>query len=192
VASLVVLVVAPRLASAYGKGRVAAVAALIAGCVTPTMVTLRILGVLPPGGTKALLSILCVAVFIGYSAIIIGFVMVGAMIADITDEHELRTGARQEGLLFAAMTLIAKAASGLAPLVAGVVIHLADFPKNARPGEVDPIAIRNLGIFAAVFTLSVGVLATLAYSRYRLTRQGHGEILVKLGRPAGLRPDTTG
>ncbi len=181
-ASLVVLVVAPRLASRFGKGRVAAIAALISGSVTPAMVGLKILGVLPPPGDRALLELLCVAVFVGYSAIIVGFVMVGAMIADITDEHELRTGARQEGLLFAAMTLISKAASGLAPLMAGIVIHFADFPENARPGEVDPIAVRNLGVFAAVFVLAVGVLATLAYSRYRLTRNGHHEILRRLGR----------
>jgi Na+/melibiose symporter-like transporter len=189
VASLVVLVVAPRLSSRFGKGRVAATAALIAGCVTPAMVTLKLLGVLPPNGDPALLRLLCVAVFVGYSSIIIGFVMVGAMIADITDEHELRTGARQEGLLFAAMTLIAKAASGLAPLIAGTVIHLAGFPENARPGEVDPSAIRSLGIFAAAFGLLVGLLATIAYSRYRLTRRGHSEILERLKRAASSPPD---
>ena len=181
-ASLIVLAAAPRLASRFGKGRVATLAALIAGCVTPTMVALKIVGVLPPAGDPALLKLLCVAVFIGYSAVIVGFVMIGAMIADITDEHELRTGARQEGLLFAAMTLIAKAASGLAPLLAGIVIHLADFPEDARPGAVDPTAIRNLGVFAATFTLVVSILATLAYSRYRLTREGHNEILARLRR----------
>ena len=51
--------------------------------------------------------------------------------ADVTDEHELRTGSRQEGLLFAALMLIAKAASGLGPLVGGLVLKIAHFPENA-------------------------------------------------------------
>jgi glycoside/pentoside/hexuronide:cation symporter, GPH family len=182
VASLLVMSVAPRLASRYGKGRVAMSAALLGGMVTPLMVTLRLLGLLPPSGTRELIGVLCVAVFIGYSAIITGFIMVGAMIADVTDEHELRTGARQEGLLFAAMTLIAKAASGLAPLVAGLVIKLSGFPENARAGAVAPEVIRNLGVFVALFGLGIGVLASLAYARYQLTRVEHDKIVQALGR----------
>jgi glycoside/pentoside/hexuronide:cation symporter, GPH family len=181
-ASLTVLTFAPRLASRFGKGRVARTAALVAGLVTPTMVTLKILGVLPEAGSTALLRILCVTVFIGYGAIIVGFVMVGAMIADVTDEHELRTGARQEGLLFAAMTFIAKAASGLAPLVAGIVIKLSGFPDDAKPGAVAPETIQSLGVFAAIFAFAVGVAATLAYGRYRLTREVHRGIVVDLER----------
>jgi GPH family glycoside/pentoside/hexuronide:cation symporter len=179
-ASLIVLNVAPRLASRFGKGRVAVTAALVAGCVTPTMVVLKLLGALPDGGTSGLLRVLCVAVFIGYSAIIVGFVMVGAMIADVTDEHELRTGARQEGLLYAAMTFIAKSASGLAPLLAGTVIKLSGFPENAKPGMVDPNIVRNLGIFVALFGFAVGLLSSFVYSRFRMTREGHREILAKL------------
>jgi Na+/melibiose symporter-like transporter len=180
VASIFVLVGSPRLAGRFGKGRVAMASAALAGCMTPTMVGLRVLGVLPPAGSKELLGILCGAVFFGYGAIMTGLVMVGSMIADVTDEHELAHGSRQEGLLFAAMTLIAKAASGLAPLLSGLVIKLSGFPDDARPDTVDPAVVRNMGIFVAVFLIGVGVLGVLAYSRYRLTRAGHSKILGEL------------
>jgi GPH family glycoside/pentoside/hexuronide:cation symporter len=187
-ASIVVMIAAPKLAGRFGKGRVAVGAALLSSSVNPLMVLLRLLDVLPPSGDPALLRILCVAVFFGYSGIITGFVMVGAMIADVTDEHQLRVGSRQEGLLFSAGTLVAKAASGLAPLLAGVVIKLAGFPDQARLGQVDPETVRRLGIFVALFGLALGLLAAMAYARYRLTRQEHASILDALHTRAAKAP----
>jgi GPH family glycoside/pentoside/hexuronide:cation symporter len=188
VASIVVMIAAPKLAARFGKGRVAVGAALLSSSVNPLMIALRFVDVLPPSGDPALLRILCVAVFFGYSGIITGFIMVGAMIADVTDEHELRVGSRQEGLLFSAGTLVAKAASGLAPLLAGIVIKLAGFPDQARLGSVDPQAVRRLGIFVALFGLALGLLAALAYARYRLTRQEHASILDALRTRAASAP----
>jgi GPH family glycoside/pentoside/hexuronide:cation symporter len=185
-ASFVVLGAAPGLAGRFGKGPVAMTAALVAGAITPAMVVFKLAGWLPPAGSSALLGVLCISVFVSYSSLIIGTVMVGAMIADITDEHELRTGARQEGLLFAAMMLISKAASGLAPLVAGIVIKLSGFPDDAKPGTVDPSVIVSLGVFAAVFALVIGVLTTIAYARYGLTRQGHAKIVAELNERRGV------
>ena len=38
-----------------------------------------------------------------------GLVSAGAMLADISDEHELRTGRRQEGIFFGALSFSGKA-----------------------------------------------------------------------------------
>lgn len=182
VASIAVLLSAPNLASRFGKGPVAAASAAVTAGVTPVLVVLKVAGMLPPSGTPALLRVLSVGAFFGYAATILGFVMIGAMIADVTDEHDLRTGVRQEGLLYSAMTLITKAASGLGPLVAGVVIHLTGFPENARPGQVDPATVRHLGLFVAGATLVLGAITAVVYRRYRITRFDHDAILEKLRR----------
>lgn len=180
VASMTVLTGGPVLARRFGKGRVAVVTAVISGLLTPLLVGLRLLGILPDAGSPALLRVLAVAVFFGYSSIILAFVMIGAMIADVTDEHDLRTGARQEGLLYSAMTLITKAASGLGPLVAGVILHLTGFPENARPTTVDPAVVRHLGMFVAAITLVLGIVTATLYRRYRITRLEHDAIVRKL------------
>jgi hypothetical protein len=66
------------------------------------------------------------------------------MIANVTDEHELRVGVRQEGLLFSANMFVTKSASGLSP-PGRACRQVASFPKNAQPATVDPTAVRHLG-----------------------------------------------
>jgi Na+/melibiose symporter-like transporter len=144
------------------------------------MVALRILGVLPPSGSKQLLSILSCTVFLGYSGIIMATAMIGAMIADTTDEHELRTGRRQEGLLFSANTLIAKTSTGFGSLVAGALVFVVGFPDRATPDNVDPGVVTRLGAFAALVNLSLGIVGVLLIRRYVLSRQRHTEILSQL------------
>ena len=122
------------------------------------------------------------ASFVSYTAMIISMIMVGSMIADVTDEHELRTGARQEGLLFSANALIAKASSGLGVLVSGLVIKLAAFPANATTSSVDPQVVHNLGLFTALITLLFGVGMVLGFLPHRLTRERHDAIIEELQR----------
>lgn len=179
-ASLTVLAAAPALANRFGKGRVAVATAAVTAVLTPLLVVLKLAGMLPQSGSPALLRVLTVAVFIGYSSLILAFVMIGAMIADVTDEHDLRTGVRQEGLLYSALTLITKAASGLGPLVAGIVLHLTGFPENARPGTVAPDTVRHLGMFVAAVTFVLGIVTAVLYRRYRITRLDHDSIVRKL------------
>lgn len=176
VASMGVLVFAPRLAARYGKRQVGIVAGLLIGLGTPVTVSLKLLDVLPPNGSQQLLLIQCVAVFVTYSGIILGMALVGSMVADVTDEHELRTGKRQEGLLFSATAFLAKAASGVGVLGAGAVVKIAKLPVNARPDEVAPGVIQSLGVLALVIVASFAAGTAFFFSRYRLSRERHREI----------------
>jgi hypothetical protein len=111
-ASFTVLALARRLVARLGKRGAAMLGAALPATLLPLAVSLRLFDVLPPNGHPALLQILRVNVFFVYSGLILAMAMVGAMIADVTDEHELSTGARQEGLLFSASAFLSKAASG--------------------------------------------------------------------------------
>ena len=83
-------------------------------------IVLRLLGWFPDNDAPQLGYILAGIAFIQGIGISFGTVTVGSMIADILDEQELKTGRRQEGMFFSALSFSAKATSGLGGLIAGV------------------------------------------------------------------------
>ena len=105
---LVVLGAARPLARRMGKRRLGMYSMLLFALCEPIAMTLRLVGWLPANDNPALLPILCVFWFVGYTGIIMAMTIWGTMIADVADEYELRTGARQEGLLYSAGTFFAK------------------------------------------------------------------------------------
>ncbi|MEE8556987.1 MAG: MFS transporter, partial [Myxococcota bacterium] len=110
-------------------------------------------------------------------------VTAGSMMADITDEQELVTGVRQEGILFGALAFAGKSASGIGHQVAGFGIDLIGFPTNAVPGEVPLDIIRNLGILYGPGLLVLGLISFVFLARYRLDHKRVAEIQEELGRP---------
>jgi glycoside/pentoside/hexuronide:cation symporter, GPH family len=166
----------------YGSRQVGMGCAVIMATVNPLMVVLRMLGLMPAAGSSALFLILAVAAFIGYAGVIMSMTVVGKMIADITDEHELATGKRQEGLLFSASIFMQKAASGIGTLVSGILIKAAQFPENAAAAKVEPQIVLNLGIGAALGGVVFGGLIYYFYSRFKLNQARHAEIVAELAR----------
>jgi len=73
-------------------------------------------------------------------------ISVQTVLADIVDEHELATGKRQEGVMFAAAFFSAKFISGFGYLVAGPFLDLIGLEAGAQPGEVSNQVIWGLGL----------------------------------------------
>ena len=135
------------------------------------IVNLRFLGVLPENGDPLLLIILvCAGVFAAAVAVVQG--IIGAsIVADTLDDHELRTGLRQEAMFFAGLSFSGKAISGLGIVLGGFIIAMIDFPSGVMPSQIPEDKIFMLG-------LSVGVLVPLFHlipisliSRYKITRE---------------------
>ncbi len=178
--SVLALAVTGPLAGWLGKKRLILATAAAAPLILSTLVFVRLAGLLPGSGEPILVWVVGGAIGVSYTALIIAMTMVGSMIADVTDEYELRMGSRQEGLLFSANALITKASSGLGVLVSGVVIKLAAFPAGATLGSVEPQVVERLGLFSALVTLLFGVGMALGFLPYRLTRERHAAIVHKL------------
>ena len=79
-----------------------------------------------------------------------------AIIADVTDYDEKRTGCRREGMYFGMYGIVLKSAVGLASLFVGFVLHYFGHTEG------NPSGILLSGPLAAVFVL-VGVLIFLRY-----------------------------
>jgi Na+/melibiose symporter-like transporter len=103
-------------------------------------------------------------------------ILSSAMIADVVEDSELRTGRRSEGLFFSASSLIQKAISGVGVMGSGLILALVAFPQKAKPGHVDQVTLDHL-VFASVAVMgalyAVGVLCVCFYRIDRSTHEAN-------------------
>ena len=146
-------------------------------------VVLRLVGWFPSNGASELIYLLAGIAFVQGVGISFGTVTVGSMIADIVDEQELKTGLRQEGVFFAALSFSAKATSGLGGLVAGVGLDLISWPQGdsiRTAADIDPEIITRLGLLYGPLVALFGAVAIWLYTRYSLDRHKQAAILAEL------------
>ena len=144
---------------------------------------LRLLDWFPENDAPELANILIGIAFIQGVGISFGTVTVGSMIANILDEQELKTGRRQEGMFFAALSFSAKATSGLGGLVAGVGLDLINWPRGEAiktAADVDPEIITRLGMLFGPLVAVFGIIGIWLYTRYSLDRNKHAAIMAEL------------
>jgi glycoside/pentoside/hexuronide:cation symporter, GPH family len=180
-ALLVSLPLVPLATRRYDKKKTLIGSCLISIGAWHLPIVLRILEVpwFPANGSPLLLPTLLAISFVGAAMAPMIFATVGSMFADITDEHELEVGERREGTIFAARSLVVQLIYAAGVTIGGFLLDMVQFPKAARAGSVPADVLRNLGliwIIAGVFS----VAGVLLYSRYRLDRQRHAQILTEL------------
>ena len=145
-----------------------------------TLVLLRFADVLPDNGDPLLLVILVSAgVFAAGVAVVQGIIS-SSVLADILDDHELRTGMRQEGMFYAAISFSGKAVSSVGIVMGGLIITAIEFPTNMAPGEIPDGAIFKLGLVVGIVIPLLYLIPISLIHRYRITREVHAEIQRKL------------
>jgi GPH family glycoside/pentoside/hexuronide:cation symporter len=107
-------------------------------------------------------------------------ITLNSMFADISDEQELLTGERQEGIIFSARSFAFKAGGALATILGGIGLDLIEFPRGAEPGAVSEGVLFNLGIIAGPATSIIGLAVLSFYIGYRLDRTRIAEIQLEL------------
>ena len=104
------------------------------------------------------------------------------MFADITDEHELETGERREGVIFAARAFALKATSSIGLIFGGILLDFIQFPRGATMGTVDEDIVWQLGFIAGPATSVFTFCGMLLYLGYKISRARHAEIQAELDR----------
>jgi glycoside/pentoside/hexuronide:cation symporter, GPH family len=153
-----------------------------AGCqIVP--VILRLLGWFPENGTDTLLWTLVAVKFAQGAGVVQALVTFGSMVADIVDEHELLTGKRQEGVFFASVSFSGKFTTGIGSVVAGLTLDLIDWPRGAAIQTAADVPVETLtwlGLIYGPIVSGFAVVSVWCYSRHRLNRQRHAEIVREL------------
>ena len=165
--------------------RATIVLAAIGLAITPAgPVLMRLAGLLPENGDDWVLYWVIVFKFLGsFSGATLSISVMSAL-ADIADENEMLHGHRQEGILYSARTFFAKADQALGILLAGIVLDMISFPRDAKPGEVSADIVHTLGMIDSPYLIIPGLIAACFYAGYRINRRRHAEISAALGRSA--------
>ncbi|MEO9470318.1 MFS transporter [Parasphingorhabdus sp.] len=146
-------------------------------------IDLRLLGLMPANGSEMLMPLLIASVMIAAVGFAAGLVAILSMLGDISDQNELHTGLRQEGLIFSARAFFAKASNSAGHFVAGISLDLfIVLPFEAVPGELDSGVVWRLGVMSGPIMVSAALVSLVFYARYRLTRADHNRILDELSK----------
>lgn len=140
----------------------------------------KILGWFPAQSSALYYPTILTATFVGALSVGGALMASGSMLADVADEHELRTRRRQEGIFFGALSFSSKASIGIGGFIAGIGLDLIRFPTTAAPGTVPEPVVVALGVLYGPGVFGAALLAVWAASRYTIDRDRHGEIQTRL------------
>lgn len=135
-------------------------------------ILLRLLGFFPDNGHPAFMPTLLALRFAHGILTNAAYIVVTSMIADITEDAQVKTGARSEGLLMAANSFIVKVTAGFAAVLPGLILAAVHFPAKAT-AAVSPVAVKNLMWVYLPSTVSLSVLSILTWMLYRIDQQTH-------------------
>jgi Na+/melibiose symporter-like transporter len=162
------------------KKTVAITGLLGAMAINVVPISLRLLGFFPENGSEILFWTMLVAGFFETNFFLMFDICWRSMIADLTEQTELETGRRNEGVIASTVTFVTKCADALGTLIAGILLTLIAFPTETAVGDVPPDIVAKLGLIygPVVFAIWMGVI--LSISRYRISRSRHQEMLEQL------------
>jgi Na+/melibiose symporter-like transporter len=178
-AFLSLFAVAP-LARRFGKRGTATALVIASVTIGAAPMLARLARILPANHTPALFQIVFVQSIFSVALGIAATTLIGAMVADVVEDGEWKSGRRSEGLFFSASSLTAKAVSGVGIFAASMILLLVHFPANARPGQVPEAIIRNMVLVYLPILIGFYVVGLILLRGYGITRVSHAETLDKL------------
>lgn len=146
------------------------------------LICLRLLDVpwFPTNESPWILRFVLILFFVQACFVPVIFTSLNSMFADISDEHELETGERREGIIYSARSFTQKATGALGVIIGGAILDLIAFPRGAELGTVPADTVWSLGFFQGPATSIFTIAGVLLYLGYRIDRARHAEILEQL------------
>jgi len=169
-----------RLSHGREKKRIAIFGLVGASLVNVFPIAMRLLGVFPDNGTQALFYFMVGFAFFETVLFLVFDVCWRSMTADVTEQMELETGRRNEGVISSTMTFAGKCADALGTLIAGTLLALIAFPTATAIGEVSADTIFNLGLIYGPLVMVIYLGACVAISRYTISRAQHSTDVARL------------
>ncbi|WP_298303046.1 MFS transporter [uncultured Erythrobacter sp.] len=174
------LILAPIVGKRMGKKKATLLIGFFAFTIQPAPYLLRLAGLMPENGDPMLFPLMLSINIIDLSLIIAVQMLSYAMIADLVESNQLRTGRRNEGVYYAAMTFTRKSTQGLGVLSAGIILSAIAFPQGEELANVPADTLWKLGALYAPALLILWMTALFCLSRYKIDKAQHEANLVAL------------
>ena len=153
---------------------------IIAAILVPLPAALRLLGLMPENGTSILLPIIFMQLVATIGLGVAAEILIYAMVADVVEDNERRTGRRSAGVFFAARTFASKSTNGLGVLVGGIIVSVAGLEKGMSPEQATPDMATTLGTLYVPIIAAIYILAVYLLTRFQITRARHADNLAAL------------
>ena len=141
---------------------------------------LKMMDFFPANDSPYLLWALFGPLLLGFMVFPVSQIIIDSQLADVADEHEYQTGARNEGVIFSVRSFGIKATQGVGAVLAGFGLEYIGFPENAEVGSLAPETINGLLFLNGPLYLGIYLLALLFMTLYRIDEKRHAEILKEL------------
>jgi GPH family glycoside/pentoside/hexuronide:cation symporter len=184
--AVLAVIVAPILSKRLGKKMTMIVLFTVSTVVSLIPMSLKLLGLMPPNSSPWIFPILVIDYMFVLALSISGYVIISSMVADVAEDNAAKTGARSEGLLFAANGLVSKVTAGVGIFVANQLLTIVHFPAHAMQGTVPWSTIRELAyLFLPVYAGTVAI-SLIILSFYRIDKAAHERNLATMREAAAL------
>ena len=180
------VIVAPFLSRRFGKKRAALTTFFMSIFCVTIPIAARLFGLMPPNSSPWVLRILIIDSIATGLFSIIGFVIVTAMLADVVEEAQAKSGKRSEGVLFAADSFLRKISTSFAVIFPGLIIAGVGLSKDAKPGHVDPAVLTHLAMIYLPVVTVLYLCSTSCIMLYRIDRKRHEHNLETIAEAALL------
>lgn len=126
---------------------------------------LQMLDLLPADSEQLLFALNFVFMLVFMYLFMLRIVNSTSIVADLTDEHELDHGVRQEAGFFSVINFVNKMATVAGPLYGGLALDIIGLETGMRPGEVPLDTLHGL-----VYALGLGVIPALLAALWIISR----------------------
>ncbi len=103
-----------------------------------------------------------------------------SMLADVVEDHAVRTGQHTAGVFFAASSFMQQCSTGLGIMMAGIVLELSDFPTGVDVDQVTVAMQKSLLIHYIPVSGGLWIIGALFLLLYPITEASHRENVDRL------------
>lgn len=132
---------------------------------------LRFADLIPANGHPAIFAILVAQNAIFMTFFVLRIVAITSITADLTDEHEVDSGLRQEGSFYAVLQFTTKLGGAVGPLYGGFALDMVGLEEGMRPGAVDDSTLNALVWVAGAGIIPMMLIAFFFAFRFSMTEQ---------------------
>ncbi len=180
VAAAIAAPLAPKFSRWLGKRNTSALMAVFGVALGLSPLALTYLRVFFAPGDPMLLPTLFIIGAIYGAMVAISLINTSAMLADVVEDHAVKTGKHTAGVFFAASSFMQQCSSALGILAAGVVLTWSGFPEKIAPEDVTRAMEQSLLAHYIPVVMALWIIGALFLLFYPIDETKHRENVERL------------